>query len=283
MGYYPTKEGAAYELISAAILGIIEKKDAKHNQFIKGLSKGRPYQIDGMLGNNVIIESKDYSKRNKKVGRSDIQKLEGTLTDLPLIEKGYFTSPTNYTKDALKYADGTITNNLNKEIVPIELRPSTEEDLKGRVSKIQISIIIQDLDVLNGKYSVEFADNEKYVFEKYLKGMDITRIKYKIDRFYNKDGEIIETMEHLSLVQYPKFSNNIKTTKGKYEISAFIKVNNRLFKIKGIDYEIPIISEEESFTIEPNGDAALFVKSERLGINRLITNLDIEKAIKNMK
>lgn len=280
MGYYPTKEGAAYEIISTAVLGKIENKNAQHNQFIKGLSKGRPYQIDGLLSKNVMIESKDYSKRNKKVGRSDMQKLEGALTDLPSIEKGYFTSPTNYTKDALCFAGGTITNNLHKEIVPIELRPSTEEDKKGRIEKIQINIIVYDLDYSNGKYSIEFADGEWLELEKYIR--EIGKTKIKIDNFYDKNKKIIETMEHLSRIQQPKIVDDINEAKGKFEISAFIKVNERFFRIKGINYKVPIINEEETFTIEAKENATILVKSERLNINTLITNSDIKEAINNM-
>lgn len=38
MGFYPTKEGAAYEIISAAALSLLEHREAKHNQFLIGLS-----------------------------------------------------------------------------------------------------------------------------------------------------------------------------------------------------------------------------------------------------
>ena len=34
MGFYPTKEGAAYEIISAAALSLFEQRETKHNQFL---------------------------------------------------------------------------------------------------------------------------------------------------------------------------------------------------------------------------------------------------------
>ena len=89
MGFYPTKEGAAYEIISAAALSLLEHREAKHNQFLIGLSASQ-YQLDGLIENDTMIESKDYTKRGAKVGRDDLQKLEGALTDLLEIKKRVF-------------------------------------------------------------------------------------------------------------------------------------------------------------------------------------------------
>lgn len=36
MGYYPAKTGQAYEMISAAALGIVKAHIAEHNKFMKG-------------------------------------------------------------------------------------------------------------------------------------------------------------------------------------------------------------------------------------------------------
>ena len=36
MGYYPAKAGQAYEMISAAALGIVKAHIAEHNKFMKG-------------------------------------------------------------------------------------------------------------------------------------------------------------------------------------------------------------------------------------------------------
>ena len=39
-----------------------------------------------------MVESKDYTIDDRKVGRPDLQKLQGALTDLPQIKDGIFTS-----------------------------------------------------------------------------------------------------------------------------------------------------------------------------------------------
>ncbi len=118
MGYYPTKEGAAYEIISTAVLGFVENKEATHNQFLIGESQSK-YQLDGLIDRDIMIEAKDYTKRKEKVGREDLQKMQGALTDLPQIKKGYFTSATKYTEPAQKYAKGSSTNTFQKEIVSV--------------------------------------------------------------------------------------------------------------------------------------------------------------------
>ena len=85
-----------------------------------------------------MVEVKDYTIDKRKVGRSDLQKLQGALTDLDF-EKGVFVSATDYTKPAKKYSDGAEINPLQKEIDLFHIRPSTELDEKGRVKKFQIN------------------------------------------------------------------------------------------------------------------------------------------------
>lgn len=57
------------------------------NMRIRGLS-GTLYQIDGLVDEIIMIEAKDYQKRNSKVPRADLQKQEGALSDLPCINMG---------------------------------------------------------------------------------------------------------------------------------------------------------------------------------------------------
>lgn len=40
MGYYPTKAGEAYEIVSAAALGFIQDQLAEHDKYLKGKSGG---------------------------------------------------------------------------------------------------------------------------------------------------------------------------------------------------------------------------------------------------
>ena len=80
-GEYLAKEGTAYEKITAAVIGILTSKGVVHDTKIRGLS-GTLYQIDGLVDQIIMIEAKDYQKRNSKVPRSDLQ---NTLKALILI------------------------------------------------------------------------------------------------------------------------------------------------------------------------------------------------------
>lgn len=278
MGYFPSKEGKAYEIISTAVLGLIESKDASHDQYLIGDSYSK-YQLDGLIDGNIMLEAKDYTKRNDKVGRDDLQKLQGALTDLPQIKKGYFTSATQYTEPAQKYANASSTNTRQKEIIPIELRPSTSEDEKDRIKEIILNITVVSPEFLAGKYEILFSENEKSRLDAYLKEQKQSNFHLQIHNFYNSNGEVIETMEHLSKTQFPKFEMDATEVDGIFSILAYIKVDNRLFAIKGIKYHITIQRAKESFTIKSNGNATILVKSDKLGINKLITDTDMKDAI----
>ena len=278
MGYYPSKEGKAYEIISTAILGLIENKDAVHDQYLIGESKSK-YQLDGLIDGNIMLEAKDYTKRKDKVGRDDLQKLQGALTDLPQIKKGYFTSATDYTEPAQKYAKGSATNSHQKEIVTIELRPSTLEDEKERIKEIIVDITMVSPNFHTGKYEILFLDNERLNFEKHLRRQRLNKVHLQIHCFYNSNGEVMETMEHLSKTQFPKFAMDATEVDGIFSISAFVKVDEQLFAIKGIKYHIPIQRRKETFTIKSNGNATILVKSDKLGINKLFTDTDMKNAI----
>lgn len=278
MGHYPAKEGEAYEIISTAVLGLVENKDAAHNQFLIGKSETK-YQLDGLIDSNIMLEAKDYTKSQDKVGRDDLQKLQGALTDLPQIEKGYFTSATKYTEPAQKYAKGSATNICQKEIIPIELRPSTTDDEKGRIAKINISLIMVYPNFHEGKYEILFSGDERHKFENYLKESGLNKITLDIQELYDSTGKIVETIEHLSKTQFPKFPTEAKEVSGIFHVAAFIKIEERLFAINGIKYHVPIRHAKESFAIESNGNATVLVKSEKLGINKLITDTDMKKAI----
>lgn len=279
MGFYPTKEGAAYEIISVAALSLLERREAKHNQFLNGQSASQ-YQLDGLIENDTMIESKDYTKRGAKVGRDDLQKMEGALTDLLEIKKGYFTSATEYTEPAQMYAKATSKNPLQKEIIPVYLRPSTKDDEEGRVNKIQIQMTMVVPDFENGTFKIIYSDKEESQLQKFI-GTSAP-ISLRIDEFYDFSGNVIETVENICKKQQPKFPMDATEVDGVFNIEAYIKVNGNLFSIKGLKYHIPILHHTETFTIESEGDAKLLIKCDKLNINKLITDIEMINAIKGV-
>ena len=223
MGYYPNKAGEAYEIISAAALAIVKKQEAEHNRFLQGESGGRPYQIDGLLNGNVMVESKDYTIEDKKVGRPDLQKMEGALTDLPGIEEGYFTSATDYSRDAVKYAKGTETNERHKEITTFDVRPSTPEDKKGRVLSIHVTMNWASPNFDRGKTSFKFAEGSRKMIEDYMKQHGMKECSLTASVLYDKDGNFVTTIAELSRDNQPKFDDDTVTVSGEFPIDAYLK------------------------------------------------------------
>jgi restriction endonuclease Mrr len=103
--FYPNKKGRAFELLVAAAIKIITGKKVDPDKHVKGEYSKTDYQIDGILYDDkgeVMIEAKDYTARDEKVGRDDLQTMQGALTELKFI-KGVFASATDFTRPARKY------------------------------------------------------------------------------------------------------------------------------------------------------------------------------------
>lgn len=282
MGYYPSKEGMAYEIISTAVLGLISNQSAQHNQYIIGTS-GCKYQLDGVLNKNTMLEAKDYSKSGEKVGRSDLQKLEGALIDLRQIDKGIFTSATQYTSEASKYANGTKHNSAMKEIIPIELRPSMTEDERNRINTIVCHIHLVQPDYKMEHFEVIFSDGEHDKLINYLKNKRINYINMRIESFYDDNGQLITTL--YDLIRNHKVEINDDTDKidGVIDINAYINIGSNLYKIKGLKYSnVPIVRLNHSFTITKDSTPKILVKSEDLNIDKLITEEEIKQSISNI-
>src|SRR6188474_416562 len=125
-GYYPNKAGQGYELIVAAAIHIVTGEQTSSNDHYRGLYSGTDYQIDAVISNEDVkhmVEAKDYTINNRKVGRGDLQKMQGALTDLDF-ERGVFASATDYTNPAKKYSRGTDINPIQKGIDLYHIRPS---------------------------------------------------------------------------------------------------------------------------------------------------------------
>ena len=280
MGYYPKRAGAAFELISTAALRIVKGQFAEHNVFLSGLSEGRPYQVDGLLDGTVMVESKDYTIDDRKVGRPDLQKLQGALSDLPQIKEAFFTSATDYSRDAIKYARGTEINNAQKEITTIDVRPSTPEDAKGRVKTIILTLQYLFPDFNRGKKSINFAEGGREMLLEYMKKHSMVECPLRIEMLFDKDGAPLISISELSRQHQPSFDDNTEYVSGVFPVDAFIKFYDILIPINGITYhDVPIVKGQETLTIEADGIASLLIKSDRLGINKLITDNELRSAI----
>ncbi|WP_420575596.1 restriction endonuclease [Ekhidna sp.] len=271
-GYYPNKAGQAYELLVAAAFKIVTGQELKYDQRLRGEYSDTSYQVDGLnVDEQKVIEAKDYTIDKRKVGRPDLQKLQGALTDLD-ISGGIFASATDYTKPAKKYSESSTVNPLHKEIALYNIRPSTELDEKGRIKTFIINMTMIVPEFAQGEFNYAWTSEAIQKFqEKDLLNKEITM---KLDRFYNSDGSIKCLMSDFSRENQPIHQNmDDDFGIGCWVLTDhFIKYDGELFGIKGIEYKIPYGRSTTTFTIEGDGKPKILIKSEDGKVDKLLTD-----------
>ena len=249
-GFYPEKAGQAYELLANAALKIINKdSEVKYNQFRDGTYSQQKYQLDGIKDEKESVEAKDYTLRNEKVGRPDVQKQEGGLIDLPF-DGGVFASATGYTRNAVKYAEGTYKMPNGKPIDLYDIRPSTEEDEEGRVKTIVINIIAISLSFESGKFEPVFTKDST---EKLLKRFPDGRAHIKLDKIFNSDKSVF-----LTISNWTKRINNEAMFEDENDLlegeqlfpNKCILVDDNYYEILKIKYSIPIVRLTQELRVE---------------------------------
>lgn len=278
-GSYLTKEGTAYEKISTAIIGLLQDKGVAHDMRIRGKS-GSIYQIDGLVDKIIMVEAKDYAKRNSKVSRGDLQKQEGALTDLEGITEGYFASATDFTIPARKYAKGTAVNEMQKEIKAFDIRKSSEDDKKGRIQVINVKMVARWPEYRPDGFRIIWYDKAtEAAFLQHSLNVDPADRGFQIHVFYDGQGNVIDTIENVSKTQSPKYLDTDTEVYGTFNIDAYVSAAGKLFHIKGITYIADIITELNDFEVKKEGDALMLAKCDDLDINTLITDVELKLAL----
>lgn len=277
-GYYPNKSGQSFEMITAAAFKLLLQKDISYDQRLRGDFSETVYQLDGIVNdtdNKSMVEAKDYTIDEKKVGRGDMQKLQGALTDLS-VDKGIFASATDYTKPAKKYADSSSENPLQKPIELFHIRPSTEQDETGRIKKIVIKMSMHVQDYSNSK--MNFIWTKEGAEELQKDGHANKFVSISIDKFYDKDGNTLITIPDLTKSHSPgtTWEKNF-ISKGCWIIDGYLKFENKLYPIKVVEYEVPFRVSENDIVIESEGQPRLYIKNEDGTIDKLITDKDLKK------
>ena len=187
-GEYPTKAGTALEHLATIAYTEVKANKSAVDQRLKGTySNSKLAETDD---GQEMIEAKDYTIRNDKVGRDDIQKLSGALSDLENISKGVFASATDYTKPAKQYAESTPQMPNAKPIELYDIRPSTELDEKGRVKKICVKMHIVNPVFEKGTYIPVFT---KKGYDKLQKDNLLGKpIDMLFENFYDINNNIVE-------------------------------------------------------------------------------------------
>ena len=273
-GYYPNKAGQAYEILCAAAFKILTGQDVKYDQHVKGVFSGTDYQLDGQIisdSEETMIEAKDYTIADRTVGRDDLQKLSGALSDLD-IQKGIFASATDYTKPAAKYAQSTEINPSQKPIDLYHIRPSTEVDEKGRIKKFVIRMHIVVPNFEKGQFRYEWTEEAIRKFEK--KDLLNKEITIGLSEFYDKDGSIVLTLMDFTRQNQPNHKNfDDDYAVGGWDLEGYyIKIGNDYFGIKKIHYKIPYDIGVNEFTIESDGVPKVLIKSFDGKTDKLLTD-----------
>ena len=276
-GEYPQKAGTALERLATIAYNEIRAQRTKVDQHLKGTYSGTDYQLDGLAvrdGQQEMIEAKDYSISGEKVGRDDIQKLNGALVDLASVHRGVFASATDYTKPSVEYAKASEKMPLGKPIDLYQVRNSTELDEKGRIKVIHVEINAFCLDFEKGKYKPIFTKNgKKEILNDYPTG---ARVAYKLSEFFDIDGNVKVTIAELTSQTNKEVTMDAtqKAVEGSWNLNGlYVRFpNGKFYEIDRVDYQIPILVIKESFDITRNGKTCLLVKSQDGVIDTLLTD-----------
>lgn len=281
-GEFPNKAGTALERLATIAYNEICAQRTMVDQRLKGTYSDTNYQLDGLAerdGHKEMIEAKDYSLADDKVGRDDIQKLAGALIDLDSIHGGVFASATEYTQPAIDYAVASERMPGGKHIDLYQVRNSTELDEQGRVKTIHVEFQAYYLEFDKGTYKPVFTkDGKDGILKDYPNG---AHIAYHIAEFTDADGNVVKTIEELSRQTNKELSmqTEVDRLKGSWDVKGlYIRFpNGKLYEMARVDYEIPVCVLKDNFDITRDGTPCLLIKSQDGSINTLLTDEQLKK------
>lgn len=285
-GYNPPKRGTGYELLVAAVLKILnEGQDVTHNVQQSGLYSKDKYQIDALVKNKlatIFVECKDNTEKDKPTPRADILKLAGALNNLD-INMGILASATGFTKPTIQYSESTKVNPHAKEIELFLIRPSNDEDTKGLIMSLCVSLDMETIDHENSKLIpiMDIEQVQHILKEQGYKAGDKFEATHSV--LFREDGSIYK---YVSEIANDKTFNNPDedgVCRGSFyfEEKVFISLCEHLVEVKRIDYEImhKVIHIPEFVKIEDR--ALLKVESQDKQIDRIITEKQLKSVIFN--
>ena len=280
-GYKPEKDGTAYELLAAIATHMINGGEVKHDDKLRGDFSKTLYQLDVHHSSNGISsmgEAKDYTVRNSKVGRDDLQKLGGALPDLNDIDAGSFFSATGYTKPAIKYAE-VAESITGKPIILYVLRPSTALDEKGFIKTIVINMHIATPQPDRAKWLPHITVQGQEAL-KTLLTKDEEPLEYEVGLhcFYDQDGKEILSLHELTSHGYgPVNSDTIKSHGCFLLKDHYMKINGVLAEIHGLEYEIPFTFETRELRITDDSEHRFVLLDKDENILKFLTDKELRE------
>lgn len=278
-GELPKKAGTAFERLAAAAWKLLNREaDVAHDTRIRGEISKSLYQIDVEAADDDgrhAGEAKDYTDRNAKVGRPDLQKLGGALPDID-VDTGKFFSATGYTKPARQYASAA-EKIVGKKIDLYDLREVVEKDLEGRIKKIicQLHFIVPAYErssfrpvwTPDGiKLLRELVETKKIANEQQLQIQDIV----------SSDGSVLATIPDLTSRGFEGAVTD-KNVSGSWVLpGGYVMVNGHLIPIHGITYEVAFDEDIQELVIEANGKATLLLKAQDGSVDKILQDVDLK-------
>lgn len=239
----PQKSGTAFEQLAAIATYMLEGGIVTHDDKLRGHFSDTLYQLDIHHQSNnssMMGEAKDYSIRNGKVGRGDLQKLGGALPDLENVDSGTFFSATGYTKPAQKYAESA-EKMLGKPITLYGLRPGTEVDEKGFIKTIVIKMVIHSAQPEIAKWHPHITKAGQTAMKVLLKeGQNRLEYQMGLSCFYDSLGKEILSLHELTSHGYGVTNSDTGKSHASFLLKDhYIKINGILAEINGLEYEVP--------------------------------------------
>lgn len=291
-GYKPQKDGTAFEQLSAIAMHILDGGDVIHDDKLRGDFSDTLYQIDvhhKSQDTASMGEAKDYTKKQGKVGRGDLQKLGGALPDLKNIDEGAFFSATGYTKPAIKYADNA-GSMLGKPITLYGLRPSTELDEQGFIKTIVITMHLIIPHPQEAKWLPHITKNGQEALKALLKeGESTLQYQLRLENFFDSKGNAILTLQDLTSGSYGEIHQDTGKSHACYLLTQhYIEINGVLAEIYGLEYELPYgrtsqeiritdDSEHRFVLLDQNGEVLKFITDEELRKYEFDENGNLQK------
>ncbi|QLG42072.1 MULTISPECIES: restriction endonuclease [unclassified Paenibacillus] len=264
---------------------LYKESKVTHDEKLRGEFSNTLYQIDVMLEDKSkkrMSEAKDYTVKGAKVGRGDIQKLSGALVDLNEVTGGAFFSATDYTKPAMEYAEAS-SKMFGKDIQLYNLRPSTELDEEGRITKILITISIftpKDNEIV---YTPIFSENGKEKIDQLIKEGKLVegKVQVLIENFYDENRNVITSLSELASTNIHKGFEDM--AQGSFYLKGqFLEISGHLIELLGLSYCVPFLKTDETIEVNPYGKHKLLIRNQDGSINKLITDEEIKKSIKGI-
>ena len=280
-GRPPVKSGTAYEHLATIAIQLLHGGDATHDKYLRGYFSETLYQIDAHLSNEngiVMGEAKDYSKRNEKVGRGDLQKLGGALPDLIEIDRGEFFSATGYTKPAKKYAESS-SQMFGKRIDLYGLRGTTEADEEGRIKNFILNVHIAEPLPQKADWKPVITENGQAALKPLLPNGD-ERIEYTVElrSFFDASGNEILTLQELTFGGYGEIDESTGCSYACYWLPKHhILINKILTEIHGLEYRVPYEHEHKEIRISDDSEHRLTILDGDCNVLKIITDKQLSR------